>query len=170
MSSRRAWRVRSASVKPNAASRAATASAGQRRARVLGELIEQGAEEEVLVDGPHRGLLAAEVAGQQLAGGGLGRVPVADDPGQAVEGVGLGGQGVDLLLGHQLQPVLDGAQQPVGVVEGPGVVRVDVARLRPARPGRRGWWASAAPGRGGRARAGGAARRTRCRGCRPVPA
>ena len=128
VSSFRACRVRSASVNPKAARRVTTASDGEGRAvapRV--RLIQQGAEEEVLVDGPHRRLLAGEVAGQQLAGAGLGGVPVAHDPGQAVHGLAAGGQGVDLLLGHQLEAVLDGAQQAVGVVEGPGVVGLDVA-------------------------------------------
>ena len=81
------------------------------------------------MDRPDVGLLAAEEPVEQLAGGGLGRVAVAHHPGQAVAAgeVGGGGQGVDLLLVDQLQPVLHRPQQAVGGVEGTGVGGVDVA-------------------------------------------
>jgi len=95
-----------------------------------GEGFQQRAEEKVLVDGADDGLLAGEVGGEQAAGAGLGRVPVAHDPGQSVHGVATRRQGVDRLFGHELQSVLDGPEQPVGVVQRPGVGGVDVA----ARP------------------------------------
>ena len=54
-------------------------------------------------------------------------VGATHDACQPVQRLPVGGQGVHLLLVDELQPVLDGAQQAVGVGEALGVGRVDVA-------------------------------------------
>ncbi len=60
-------------------------------------------------------------------GGGVVRASEPEDPGQLLTFVGDAGYGVDLASVDQLHPVLDRAQEPVGLVEGGGVSGVDVA-------------------------------------------
>ena len=77
----------------------------------------------------------------------LGAVAVAEHPGQARPRLLVGGQRVRLLLVVELQPVLDGPEEPVRGVEPVGVGPVDVAAGRELRRARRASSGSAASGR-----------------------
>ncbi len=57
----------------------------------------------------------------------VGGVAIAHDPGQPLDRAGLVGDGVHLLLVHQLEAVFDGAQEGVGLHQLLGVGRVHVA-------------------------------------------
>ena len=72
----------------------------------------------------------------------------AVQPRDIVERLGLGGQAVGLPVVDHLQPVLDRAQQPIGVAPARPRRRRRSARPRPARPARRASPARAAPARG----------------------
>ena len=165
-----ACRVRSASVKPNAASRSLD---GRRSACAdrPGERLEQRAEVQPLVDRPHGRLVAPQLVVELLDRGRASacRGSPAPAPGARAPRRRSGTR-VDLLLVDQLEPVLDRAQEPVGVGERRGVVGVDVAGAAQLGEGveRRGR-AQRRVVRG-RARAAAAAPRTRCRGCRRGPA
>ena len=155
-----AW-VRRASTKPKALSRAAAASGLSAASSACGpgERLEQRAEVDPLVDGPDRRLGLAQLLVELLGRGrALERVPPAHHPGQAVEGDRVGGEGVDLLLVDELEPVLDRAQQAVGRRRAGRRRRRRRSRPRPSRRAWTGWSGPAARGRGGRARAAAAAR------------
>ena len=169
-----AARVRVASEKPKAARRRATASAditgpvaaagavaGSRPDAVVdgGERLEQRPEEEALVDGPHVALTAAQGVVEPGGGRVRWRRLGSRAPGRAGAGPAASvGNRVGLVLLDELQSVLDGAQEPVGVGQDGGVLGRRRTRPRRARPARRAWSGPGSPGRGGRGPAAAAAR------------
>ena len=127
MSSTTACRVRSTSVNPNAASRAVGRLGRERRGARGRERLEQRSEPDAFVNGPHRCLVPGEVGVELIDRRRERCAPVAHDPAQPLPGVVVGGHGVHLLLVDELQPVLDGPQEPVGLGELVGVGPPDVA-------------------------------------------
>ena len=78
-----------------------------------GEGLEQGPEEEALVDRAHGPLLAAQLFSEQRGGVALQAVAITHHARQTREGGVLGRHGMDLLLVDQLQAVFDGPQEPI---------------------------------------------------------
>ncbi len=106
--------------------RAVHARGGRRRS---GERLHQGTVEEAVVDAAH-GAGGALVLG--LEGGGIGEAERARDRGARVQ---VGGKVVGLEVAHDLEPVLQAAQEAVGVGEHLGVDPRDVALLRQGAQG-----------------------------------
>ena len=96
---------------------------------VLGrERLEQRTEVQPLVDGSHRDLDLREGGVELVQGTALGGVPEAERAGDPGSFGGGDGHRVHLGAVPQLQPMLQAAQEAVGVGQLPGVVVVDVAR------------------------------------------
>ena len=119
--------------------------AGQRVGRRLGrhpagarQGVEQRPEVQPLVDRAHDVPLAGQISVERLGRSRLRAAPVAEDAGDAAPVIAVGGQGVRLALLLDLQRVLDPAEEPVGVGQPGGVVRVDVAGRVHLRQGREG--------------------------------
>ena len=89
---------------------------GRQRARTR-ESVEQGSEEEPLVNRPHRGLVRAMVRLERLERAPAAFVAVTEDAREARAGALVRRDGVGLLLVVELQSVLDGTEEPVRVVE-----------------------------------------------------
>ena len=109
----------STSRKPNAASRSSTA-AGLQRSRA-GESVEQWREEQPLVDRPHHRNLGLVLGVERFERGAVGGVAEAEHAGEVGPLAVVGGERVRLVLVDELEPMLDGTQPDVGVIEGPCV-------------------------------------------------
>ena len=128
-------RVRSTSVKPKAASRAAAASGVSTLDPAVENASSSGRNQirswmARTVDWcrPEVGLELVDDRGQR-------RAAVAEHPGQPIACLLRSRDGVHLLLVHQLEPVLDGAQEPVGQAQLIGVGPPDVPRVGQFRQG-----------------------------------
>ena len=91
------------------------------------EGLQQRTEEQALVNPANPAAMMAQVRFELAQGGGRRLVAVPEDTGQTDPGVRLGRQGVDLLILVELQPVLDGPQEPVGGLQGRRILGSDVA-------------------------------------------
>ncbi len=100
------------------------------------------------------------------------RVPTgkAEEPGEPLDGLGLFGKRVGLLIGDHLQPMLDAAQELVGACQLIARLLRDPVALPPTAPASRASAASAARDAARRQSAAASARRTRSRECRHGPA
>ena len=129
-----------------------------------GEGLEQGPEEEPLVDGPDVALTPAQCVVEAAVAEAEASSSKPRTRASRRRAAGSVGYRMGLLLLDELQTVLHGAQEAVRVGQGGGVLggaRTPPGQLREgaerrALPDR--------PGLGGRGRAAGAGRRTRCRG------
>ena len=125
---------------PHRGSRALDVGEAERGEAFLGRLgreragaregLEERREEQTLVDGPHRALVLPVLGFEALERGPFGAVAVPEHARQADARVLVGRDSVRLLLVVELEAVLDGAEEPVRVVESVGVGPVDVAAGR----------------------------------------
>ena len=95
-----------------------------------GEGVEQGREEQPLVDRSHRGLVRAVVGFERFERAPVRLIAVAEDARETRAGALVGRDGVRLLLVVELQSMLDGTEEPVRVVESRRVGGFDVSRRR----------------------------------------
>ena len=136
VSSATAWRVRSTSAKPKAASRSAVAASPERAG--AGERLEQRPEPHPLVGAAHAQPVARRAPGRRPRWARPPACPGSRAPApRRRRSVAVGRHRVDLALVLELHDVLDAAQEPVGVVEARGVVGVDVAAAAAGRRARR---------------------------------
>ena len=131
-----AARVRVASAKPKAARRSATASGDRRGPAASGRAANASSSGRK----KRRSWMVRTWVWHRRSASSKRRVAVRDrvvlvpeHPGQALVGDGVGRHRVGLLLLDELDPVLDRAQEAVGVGQGHGVVVVDVAGRAQAR-------------------------------------
>ncbi len=109
------------------------------RCCATGEGLEQGPEEQTLVDRPPGALMAGEDGVEAVCRGFLRPSPEPEHPCQAVPRFALGRDGVHLGLFDELEAVLDGPQEPVREGESrrvPGCHVPGVGQLGQCRQGR----------------------------------
>ena len=125
VSSATAWRVRSTSVKPNAARRSAVAASPRGPAP---ESDSSSGRNHTRSWAPRTcSRWAARARSNASVGTGVGCASEPEHPCHSPPIVSVGRHGVDLSLVLELHDVLHAPQEPVGVVEPGGVVGVDVA-------------------------------------------